>query len=376
MDIGKFEASGITQEMVVEATAYPCGGFIVSILNNQMFVAPIGWEMNSGWEERLARKDNHHALAFILKAMCHYTLPDMTFVLNTFDKLCREDLEHPSPVLSWGKDVWESDHQIMFPYWTNFDMAHKLAALKLPGPDWSNRMEGAVWRGTSTGGISIVANFDEFSRFKLVTQCMNSSVCDAKFSTLVQMNPETQNLVTALGAMGGTIPMHEWLSYKYIIVNDGNLAPSSRITAFMHSGSAMLWQESHTLEFFYEKLEPYVHYIPVSYNFGDLLHKIRWAQSHDAQAKKIADNAKAFAEEHFTKATFECYLARVLRRYAAAQRFAPGLFYDGFKANTSMASAGSKGFTRARPEDPGAWASTSTEWKFIGPVAEAAPCPA
>ncbi|KAG1655117.1 hypothetical protein FOA52_007270 [Chlamydomonas sp. UWO 241] len=346
----KFEASGITLEMVVQAATYPCGGFIVSILNNQMFVVPIGWDTQNGWEERFARTDNHPALAFILRVMCNYAMPDMTFVLNAYDKLCREDLEHPSPVLSWGKDVWESDHQIMFPYWRNFNMAHKLAALQLPGPEWSTRMERAVWRGTSTGGISTVANYDEFSRFKLVDRCMNSSVCDAKYSTLGQMDPETENFVEALGVMGDTIPMHEWLNYKYIVVNDGNLAPSSRSTSFMHSGSVLLWQESHTLEFFYDKLEPYVHYIPVSYNFGDLLHKIRWAQRHDAQAKTIADNAKVFAEEHFTTATFDCYLARVLRRYAAAQRFAPGVFYDGFKANVS------------------------TAWKLLGPVTHAAAC--
>ena len=73
--------------------------------------------------------------------------------------------------------------------------------------------------------------------------------------------------------------MSDFLKYKYVVVNDGNMAPSSRLSIFLHSGCLLLRQETPSIEWYYDDLRPYVHYLPISYNFGDLEHKVREART-------------------------------------------------------------------------------------------------
>ena len=62
--------------------------------------------------------------------------------------------------------------------------------------------------------------------------------------------------------------------YKYIIALDGQAAPANDVARALFSGSLLLRQESVYQELFYTDLEPYVHYIPVSYSAGDLIHQV------------------------------------------------------------------------------------------------------
>lgn len=106
---------------------------------------------------------------------------------------------------------------------------------------------------------------------------------------------------------------------------DGNTAPTSRIARLLYSGSAMLRQESPYTEFWYHSLKPYVHYIPLSFDGGDLLEKVQWAREHDAEAQQLALNAKQLAEAAFTDESIGCYWHQLLQRYAQLQAFKPQL---------------------------------------------------
>jgi hypothetical protein len=117
-------------------------------------------------------------------------------------------------------------------------------------------------------------------------------------------------------------------SFKYIVVMDGNTALTARSLSLMYSGSAIFRQESQYFEFWYPSLKPYVHYVLISYDGSDVLHKLEWARAHIITFSLIASTAKAFAEQFLTDDHVACYWHRLLERYSKLQRFNPTLTAD------------------------------------------------
>lgn len=125
-----------------------------------------------------------------------------------------------------------------------------------------------------------------------------SNLCDAKMSAIVQSTEKAkEEIENELGSPKKSAEM-EFVKYKYVIVVDGNSAPSSRLALQLFSNSLILLQETPWFEGYYNGLRPYVHYVPVSRHFEDLEEKIKWAQTHEDQVLKIIRNANKFARYH------------------------------------------------------------------------------
>ena len=116
---------------------------------------------------------------------------------------------------------------------------------------------------------------------------------------------------------------HTYSRYKYNIIVDGNAAPSQRLASMLQSGSTLLKQESPSVEFFYDDLQPYVHYVPLSYQLSDVVRKADWCRRHDEAARGIADNAAQYARSALTVDNIACYWHRLLTRYSALMKFEP-----------------------------------------------------
>uniref|UniRef100_A0A0G4GZ52 Glycosyl transferase CAP10 domain-containing protein n=1 Tax=Chromera velia CCMP2878 TaxID=1169474 RepID=A0A0G4GZ52_9ALVE len=103
----------------------------------------------------------------------------------------------------------------------------------------------------------------------------------------------------------------EITSHKYIISSAGNTFASLEVNAYA-SGSLLLKHthiNEHWLSFFFH---PWIHYVPVNFDYSDLKEKITWAREHDEAAKLIAANAKRRAEELYNSQTVHCYTAAAL----------------------------------------------------------------
>jgi hypothetical protein len=82
-------------------------------------------------------------------------------------------------------------------------------------------------------------------------------------------------------------------------------------------------QESDEIQYFYSALKPYVHYLPIKHDMSDLLEKIQWAKTHDAECRQIAKTGRQFALDHFMPNQIYAYLYWVLDNYATLQAFEP-----------------------------------------------------
>jgi hypothetical protein len=88
-------------------------------------------------------------------------------------------------------------------------------------------------------------------------------------------------------------------NYKYVIDTQA-FGFSGRLKYLLLSGR-LLFLQCHYHKCFFEKdLEPWVHYIPVAYDFSDIIDKIKWARSNEQECKQIIENALKFSRSTFS----------------------------------------------------------------------------
>lgn len=155
------------------------------------------------------------------------------------------------------------------------------------------------------------------SRIKLVQICTkHPDLCDAKLTTIAQATQEAQNeILTEIGISNDTAPKR-FLDYRYVIVADGNAAPSSRLALQLFGNSLIMLQETPWFEGYYRGLRPYVHYVPVSASFLDLVDRVIWAREHEQQVKQIVSMAQKFARDFLVYSKVLREFSRLLMQYS------------------------------------------------------------
>lgn len=73
--------------------------------------------------------------------------------------------------------------------------------------------------------------------------------------------------------------------------------------------------QSKYYEYFYRDLQPNTHYIPVQTDLSDLIERIQWAKTNDAEAERIARNGQKFANENLLPQHIFCYYFHLLNEF-------------------------------------------------------------
>jgi len=100
--------------------------------------------------------------------------------------------------------------------------------------------------------------------------------------------------------------------YKYLLIllgQDGNASADRLAYILAHSGAVPFLQVNEFEYHFSNRLKPWVHYVPISYNIADVVDKIMWLRNHEHAAYRIALNAKAFGESYLRVEDYYCYYA-------------------------------------------------------------------
>lgn len=105
------------------------------------------------------------------------------------------------------------------------------------------------------------------------------------------------------GIIDNNIPNYsslpELIKYKYLIDIGGN-GWSGRLKWLLFSKRPLLLVDRNYIEYFYNDLIPYKHYIPVKMDLSDLLEKVDWMKKNPEKSLEIANNAFEFAINNFT----------------------------------------------------------------------------
>eukprot|EP00959_Pyramimonas_sp_CCMP1952_P152538 3191739-Pyramimonas_sp.AAC.1 len=114
--------------------------------------------------------------------------------------------------------------------------------------------------------------------------------------------------------------------FKYLASLDG-YACSTRLEKLLAMESAVLKQASTFSSYFYQAMQPYVHYVPF-WEAGptDILDAIKWVRERPLEARRIARAGRMFAKTHLQRPARLCYWRFLLmREYAKLLTYKPSL---------------------------------------------------
>ena len=175
-------------------------------------------------------------------------------------------------------------------------------ALASPVP-WHERSDELVWRGGYNGlGRFSLEQADQWDqtvnqRFRAVAVLRGVAGTDVKLHELGYDEGAYVDYARAEHYFGDPLPEPTWLGRKYALDLDGTVNTWSNLYIRMLYGCCVLKVQSPFgwFQWYYDRLRPFEHYVPVAADLGDLREKLDWVRSHPAEAEAIAANARAFA---------------------------------------------------------------------------------
>ena len=188
----------------------------------------------------------------------------------------------------------------------------------------------AVWRGSTSdlqinhpvayGAAYIVQEYSKRARYQT---CMASKLhpdfVDAGYTAVHSHAPGLVDFVKDL-LKGGMSP-GEQMNYKYILILDGWSCTYPAYISRLASNSVVFKQNSHNIQWFYDALIPYVHYVPINYDASNFIEMVDWARRNDEKCMEIAENATDFAVNNLRSEHNFHYLKLVLEKYNSLQNF-------------------------------------------------------
>lgn len=167
---------------------------------------------------------------------------------------------------------------------------------------WSQRSDAIVWRGASSG----LGTFDPvLGRASPVRATQRLLLClaardipgvDVGLATYSR-GELTEDALRDYGIVKGPIAENSWTTRKFAIDVDGQTNSWANFLVRLHFGCCVLKITSKEgyRQWYYDRLRPFEHYVPVKADLSDLRKQVDWVRSNDRQAAEIAANGQAFA---------------------------------------------------------------------------------
>jgi len=169
--------------------------------------------------------------------------------------------------------------------------------------EWSERSSEIVWRGTSSGH----GTFDPVmgarwpslaaQRLELILAAKRVPGVDAALADYRRRDLRPVVLEQA-GIIRAPVAEESWAHRKFAIDVDGWTNTWSNLFIRMMLGCCVLKLDSKYgyRQWYYDRLRPWEHYVPVKADASDLGEKVEWVRANDAEAARIAANGQRFAQ--------------------------------------------------------------------------------
>ncbi|KAJ6508933.1 glycosyl transferase family 90-domain-containing protein [Mycena sanguinolenta] len=228
------------------------------------------------------------------------------------------------PLLSMTK-ISPCFSDILFPGQYYYDASWWSGSFAHPNDvDWKDKTPKLYWRGMSNGGHILGQNYHKFPRFRIVDITRNhSDLIDAKMTRFAETHCtddcDRDAIIEEYNIVGPGASKEEIYKFKYLLDLDGNTF-SGRYLGLLKSGS-LVFKSTVFDEYFDDWIQPYKHYVPVLPDLSDVIEKVEWAIANDAEARRIQETGKAFAERVMRDEQNDCYFALVLLHWAQLQSY-------------------------------------------------------
>jgi hypothetical protein len=287
-----------------------------------------GWWANNGlirYEKSKYENDVgiEYIYNMITKALASSQIPDCTFFINKRDfPILKSDFTEPyhsiwkteTPLVSHSYNKYaeilsmttsKNYCDIPIPTWDDYN--REMTKLTVSTLDWDNKIDKAVFRGSSTGlGTTLRTN----SRIKILKLAKeNPKLLDTGITKWNLRPRKTENdkfYKTISKSIIEKYPIVQFLNYeeqsnyKFIINLPGHVS-SFRLGTLLKLKSLILHVSNSQYYMWYEHLlKPYVHYVPLDKDLKNLISQIKWCQQNPKLCKIIIQNAYNFYKNHLT----------------------------------------------------------------------------
>ncbi len=183
---------------------------------------------------------------------------------------------------------------------------------------WHERADLIVWRGATSGEGLLphqspdLLGRDMLQRIRFCALLKTAPGIDAKIYWVTSSNPVDKEILIRAGLYGSTEPEHIWLDHKFAFDIDGHTNAWSNFFIRLLFGCCVLKVASPAgfRQWYYDRLRPWVHYVPIDASLDNLNERIHWCRSHPAECAAIAASGQALA----LTMTFEAEMRSAIQR--------------------------------------------------------------
>ena len=135
--------------------------------------------------------------------------------------------------------------------------------------------------------------------------------------------PELEAILQSMNwAAKPSLTMNEQAEkYRYVIYLEGTCGWADRLKNLLASGLTIFLQTTPCHEFFLPLLRPWIHYIPVRNDLGDLVERVEWARANPEAAQEIGLNGAELARTQLRREDWRAYMEAVFEVYSGLMRY-------------------------------------------------------
>jgi hypothetical protein len=189
---------------------------------------------------------------------------------------------------------------------------------------WEAKATRFLWRGSTTGAWDLThATVGRAPRVRLCELGRSlGAVADFGITDVVQArsDADAQDIklyLQDLGMWRDRIPQHAMGRAKFLVEIDGN-ANSWGLYTKLLLGSCLLKVDSPFEQWFYDRLQPWVHYVPVAQDLSDLAEMMQWCLAHESACRAMAEAGRRLARS----LSFDQEMAGAARAFASSAQVA------------------------------------------------------
>lgn len=174
--------------------------------------------------------------------------------------------------------------------------------------EWGLKRQAVVWRGATTGK-PIDGPFSSHPRTLLVKRWARHA--DPNIN--VGYSKVVQNKDQLLPLVKNVMDIEDQLKYAYIVSVEGNDVATNLKWILASNSVPIMPKPRYETWLMESRLQPYVHYVPVNWDFSNLADVLKWCKLHQAKCQTIAKNGQIYISPFFKDET--ALETAVLNRY-------------------------------------------------------------
>jgi hypothetical protein len=162
---------------------------------------------------------------------------------------------------------------------------------------WRARKDAAFFRGAATGLGFSAGTWRDSARGRLVVlaaKLAQPEVLDAKVTRYSHVDEVCRCELVEAGVVDVEVPLSSFCSYKYLIDADGHCCAWKSLFLKMAMGAVVLKIDSPYQEWYYPRLKPWKHYVPIAADLSNLESVYNWLREHEDCAEQIGRNGQQF----------------------------------------------------------------------------------